>query len=296
MNSEPLGHLGHGAAPGAASFAELWGPAVLLVIVIIGWLYAMAIRKWRLQFPESEPVKRKQELYFYTGLLLYYIAEGSPLSYYGHHFSFSAHMLQQSILYLIMPSFILLGTPGWMLRPLLKHKVMDKLMRFVTSPLVSLFTFNMIFSFYHIPIIMDTLMANELLHNIYNTLFLLAAFQMWFPVFTPLPEYNRMSELWKMAYIFVNGILLTPACALIIFAGEPMYASYEHVSEQFLFMSVLNDQQLGGVIMKIVQEIVYGIALAYTFFRWYRMERKKDEEEDLLHESYRSNQANPNQA
>lgn len=296
MNSEPLGHMGHGAAQGTAGFAELWSPAVILVIVIIGWLYAMAIRKWRPHFPDSEPVKRKQELYFYTGLLLYYIAEGSPLSYYGHHFSFSAHMLQQSILYLIMPSLILLGTPGWMLRPLLKHKIMDKLMRFVTSPLVSLFTFNMVFSFYHIPVIMDTLMANELLHHAYNTIFLLAAFQMWFPVFTPLPEYNRMSELWKMAYIFVNGILLTPACALIIFAGEPMYASYEHVSEQFLFMSVLNDQQLGGVIMKIVQEIVYGVALAYTFFRWYRMERKKDEEEDLLHESYASNQANPNQA
>jgi putative membrane protein len=61
-------------------------------------------------------------------------------------------------------------------------------------------------------------------------------------------------------------------------------------------MSVINDQQLGGVIMKIVQEIVYGIALAYTFFRWYRTERKQEEEEDLLHENYARSQANPNQA
>ncbi|OXM84980.1 cytochrome C oxidase assembly protein [Paenibacillus rigui] len=291
-----MGHMGHSAATGTAGFAELWSPATLVVLIIIAWLYGMAVRKWRHRIADSEPVKLKHELYFYTGLLLYYIAEGSPLSYYGHHFSFSAHMLQQSILYLIMPSLILLGIPGWLLRPLFRNKAMHNLMKFVTSPLVSLFTFNMVFSFYHIPIIMDTLMANELLHHVYNTVFLLAAFQMWFPVFTPLPEYNKMSELWKMAYIFINGVLLTPACALIIFAGEPMYASYENVSEQFLFMSVLNDQQLGGVIMKIVQEIVYGIALAYTFFRWYRTERKKDEEEDLLMESYSRSQGNPNQA
>lgn len=295
MYSDPMGHMGHAAAQ-AAGFAELWSPAILLVIVILAWLYGMTVRKWSQRLKGSEPVSLKQELYFYTGLILYYIAEGSPLSYYGHHYSFSAHMLQQSILYLVMPSFILLGIPGWLIRPLFRNKALDKMMRFVTNPLVSLFTFNMVFSFYHIPLIMDTLMANELLHHVYNTVFLLAAFQMWFPVFTPLPEYNRMSELWKMAYIFVNGILLTPACALIIFAGEPMYASYQNVSEQFLFMSVLNDQQLGGVIMKIVQEIVYGIALAYTFFRWYRVERKKEEDEDLLLETYTNSQANPNQA
>ncbi|MNV74280.1 Cytochrome c oxidase caa3 assembly factor [compost metagenome] len=139
-------------------------------------------------------------------------------------------------------------------------------------------------------------MANPLLHDVYNTVFLLAAFQMWFPVFCPLPEYSRMTELKKMAYIFVNGILLTPACALIIFAGEPMYANYEGVSEQFLFMSILNDQQLGGVIMKIVQEIVYGASLAYIFFRWYRRERQEEEEEDLQNESFAHSSVHANRA
>ncbi|MDQ1911515.1 cytochrome c oxidase assembly protein [Paenibacillus sp. GD4] len=38
----------------------------------------------------------------------------------------------------------------------------------------------------------------------------------------------------------------------------------------------MNDQSFGGVIMKIVQEIVYGWALGYIFYRWYRRERKDE--------------------
>lgn len=294
MDTNQMGHMGHSGGGAFSEFAALWSPGLILVVIIAGWLYAMAVGRWRHQFDESSPVGLRQQFYFYTGLVLFYVAEGSPLYYYGHHYSFSAHMLQQSISYLIMPPLLLLGVPGWLLRPALRIKVLDVLMKWFASPLISLFLFNLVFSLYHIPIIMDYLMANPLMHDIYTAIFMLSAFQMWFPVFCPLPEYNRLNDLRRMAYIFVNGILLTPACALIIFAEEPIYASYKAISDQFLFMSVLNDQQLGGVVMKIIQEIVYGIALGYTFFRWYRKERKQEEEEDLALEGYI--QPNANQA
>ncbi len=41
-------------------------------------------------------------------------------------------------------------------------------------------------------------------------------------------------------------------------------------------MPVVQDQQTGGIIMKIVQEIVYGTIIGYVFFRWARREREKD--------------------
>ncbi|NOU93571.1 cytochrome C oxidase assembly protein [Paenibacillus sp. LMG 31456] len=296
MDASQMGHMGHTGSGAFSEFAALWSPGWILVVIIVGWLYAMAVGRWRQQFEESSPVGIGKQLYFYIGLLLFYVAEGSPLYYYGHHYSFSAHMLQQSISYLVMPPLLLLGLPGWLLRPALRIKAIHLLMKGFASPVISLFLFNLIFSLYHIPVIMDYLMANPLMHTLYSIIFMLAAFQMWFPVFCPLPEYNRMNELRRMAYIFVNGILLTPACALIIFAEEPIYASYKGISEQFLFMSVLNDQQLGGVVMKIIQEIVYAIALGYTFFRWYRKERKQEEEEELALEGYVQPHPNMNQA
>ena len=44
----------------------------------------------------------------------------------------------------------------------------------------------------------------------------------------------------------------------------------------FSSMSILHDQQLGGVLMKIIQEIVYGVMLFYIFIAWYRKERDEE--------------------
>jgi putative membrane protein len=121
-------------------------------------------------------------------------------------------------------------------------------------------------------------------------------------VTSPVPEWNRLSDLRKMGYIFANGLLLTPACALIIFAGEPLYRVYTDPAiwasamgycvsgngeallalvdgpSAFTMLGPFEDQQSGGIIMKLVQEVMYGSILAYVFFQWFRKER--DAEED----------------
>ncbi|MCZ8523235.1 MULTISPECIES: cytochrome c oxidase assembly protein [Paenibacillus] len=286
-------HSSHSADP---SFAALWSPGLLLLFIVAGILYTLAVGRWRKDIPDSEPVPFKQKMWFWIGLALWYAAEGSPLSYYGHHLYFSVHMFQQSILYLIMPPILLLGTPAWLLRSVIRTEKAKRFLWWVTSPVLALFFFNFIFSMYHIPMVMDWLMARPAALFAYKAVFLVSAFQLWFPVFTPLPELGRMSELKKMGYIFLNGVLLTPACALIIFAGKPMYEMYAAVPPELLYLPMVDDQQLGGVIMKIVQEIVYGWALWYTFFRWYRTERRQDDEEELTEQAYISAAGSINRA
>ncbi|AEI39117.1 cytochrome c oxidase assembly protein [Paenibacillus mucilaginosus] len=278
-----VSHAGHGAE---STFAALWSPGLLLLLTVVGILYTLAVGRWRKEIPDSEPVSLKQRIWFWTALVLWYAAEGSPLSYYGHHYYFSVHMFQQSILYLIMPPILLLGLPAWLLRAAIRTERAKRIVWWLTSPVFALFFFNFVFSMYHIPMVMDWLMARPAALSAYKAIFLFSAFQLWIPVFCPLPEYSRMSELKKMGYIFLNGVLLTPACALIIFAGKPMYEMYAAVPPELLYLPMVDDQQLGGVIMKIVQEIVYGWALWYTFIRWYRRERKQDEEEEFRESSY----------
>ena len=110
-----------------------------------------------------------------------------------------------------------------------------------------------------------------------------------------------MSGLLKLGYIMADGILLTPACALIMFSDTALYSTYSDPSawaeamklcvpldmlsgmtltgpEMFSSMPVFEDQQLGAV-MKIIQEIVYGTFLAIIFFGWVRKERAKDEKD-----------------
>ena len=116
----------------------------------------------------------------------------------------------------------------------------------------------------------------------------MAAFFMWWPLVHKVEELPQMSGLLKLGYIMADGILLTPACALIMFSDTALYSTYSDPSawaeamklcvpldtlsgmtltgpEMFSSMPVLEDQQLGAIVMKILQEIVYGTFLAIIF-------------------------------
>ncbi|WP_260115433.1 cytochrome c oxidase assembly protein [Paenibacillus hexagrammi] len=189
-------------------FFDLWSPVLLILLIVVGSVYSHFVAKANTSSSEQPPVTRGKKLSFYTGLVLFYIGQGSPIDYIGHHFLFSFHMLEQTMLYLIVPIFIWCGLPDWMVRPVLQSKVIGTVFNFFTRPLIALFMFNMLFSVYHMPFIMDGLMRHEFILLLYHLVLLAAAFIMWYPVFCPVPEFDRMTDLKKIGYIFGNGVLL----------------------------------------------------------------------------------------
>lgn len=52
--------------------------------------------------------------------------------------------------------------------------------------------------------------------------------------------------------------------------------------EMFSPLSVQEDQQLGGIIMMLYQQVIYGFVLAWIFFGWFS---KKNMETDPLPEN-----------
>ena len=246
---------------------QAWDFSSLLLMFFMIGFYIYANSRW-------QSVRVKHKVAFGFAMLTYFIAMVSPMQYLGHHALFSMHMTQQSLMYMVFPPLVLLGIPtewyaGWMKRP----KV-DRLFRFLTKPLVTVLGFNALFSLYHIPVVFDTAMQSNWLHIVYHSVLLLTAFQMWWSMLTPIPEQSSLSDLKRVAFIFSNGVILTPACALIVFANQVLYNTYIDVDPTLAWLPPLSDQQAGGVIMKIVQELAYGITLTVTFFAWYRKERK----------------------
>ncbi|MFM1653928.1 cytochrome c oxidase assembly protein [Brevibacillus sp. B_LB10_24] len=272
-------------------FQVVWSPDVILITLFIATAYVLVITRFRDYFPDSAPVKLYQKVLFFLGLLLFYIGMGSPLHLIGHYM-FSVHMAQQSLLYFIMPPLIYFGTPVWVFRAAFRPSIVRKAAAVLTNPIFTVLFFNMTFSFYHYPGIFDKVMENYLLNNFFHFTLIAAAFLMWFPVLCPVPEMNRLSELRKMAYIFINGALLLPACGLIVFAGTPVYSTYingplmlcspfftanlDGGPKLLTSLSIINDQQLGGVLMKLIQEAAYSSALAYNFFKWFNKEKTTD--------------------
>ncbi|KGP71465.1 cytochrome c oxidase assembly factor CtaG [Pontibacillus yanchengensis] len=275
-------------------FRALWSPYYFVFICLLAGLYYVLTGPWRSKFGDVERPSSSQQIMFYTGLILLYLIKGSPVDLLGH-IMFTAHMTQMALYYLVFPIFIVQGIPKWMWRKLFSTPILAPVLRILTKPLVALLLFNGLFSLYHIPEVFDFAKTSVIAHAIITTVILITAFCVWWPVFTPLEEMDTLSPLLKLGYIFANGVLITPACGLIIFAGEPLYSTYSDPAawssalslcvpggvlsslslggpQIFSPMPILQDQQLGGVIMKITQEIVYGIFIAIIFFSWYNQE------------------------
>ncbi|MEH7252756.1 cytochrome c oxidase assembly factor CtaG [Neobacillus niacini] len=276
-------------------FKALWSPYFLLSLLVITAVYFLITVKFRRKFSDSEPLTKKQAGLFLLSMALIYAIKGSPLDLMAH-LMFYVHMISMALLVLVIPPIFIFGIPVWIWRKLLKINWVHSLFRFFTKPIVALIIFNGLFSFYHVPMIFDQVMQSFWLHAGYSTLLFFVAIFMWWPLINPVPEQQRLSGLKKVGYIFADGILITPACALIIFAPASIYATYSDPEvwaqamalcvgpatfaglglsgpELFSSMSLVHDQQLGGVLMKIIQEIVYGVILAHVFFEWYRKDQ-----------------------
>jgi putative membrane protein len=277
-------------------FRAVWSPIFLIVIFAIAMLYLSLVGPLRTRFADSTPPRFGQTMMFLVGLFLFYLSQGGPLSILGH-LMFSAHMVAMSISYFIVPPLIILGIPAWVWSRAIQAAPRS-LFKILTNPIVALISFNGLFSIYHMPKLNDYIMTHYAIHLLFYAVLFVSALMMWWPMLCPLPDKNSLSSLQKMGYIFANGVLLTPACALIIFSGQVLFASYSDPQmwakamgycvsgsaktllqnfqgpQFFAQFSTLEDQQLGGVLMKLLQEGVYGTALAYTFFHWFKRENK----------------------
>jgi putative membrane protein len=282
-----------------------WSPVSFFLVAMIAVVYILAVGQYRsVWFKHSESVSLRKKAAMLGGLALFYLTHGGPLEL-AAHLMFSAHMVKMAISYLVVPPLLLYGIPDWMYRSVTKFPAIDRIVRRMTNPIMSVVMFNMLFSLYHTPIVMDYSMTHFAVQRLIYLALMITSLMMWWNVVAPLPEHERLSDVKKMGYVFINGVLLTPACALIIFADVPLYATYTDPAvwafalgycvpqsadailaqftgpEQFMIFDPLEDQQLGGILMKLVQEIMYGVILSYNFTRWYRRENRIDQIDPL---------------
>lgn len=260
-----LAHNGVDEATEAANLFSQWNLWMAVVLVVILGVYFY-------QFKTEEDFFKKFG-FFFSALVVLYVTLGSPLHVLGDHYLFSAHMLEQSLIYTLLPPLLLLGLPKRFVEPIIKVGLQTKLLSFLKRPLIPLLLFNVLFSFYHLPLIFNLVVGNSMLHNLMHLILTVTAFLMWIPLIPIVKELDKLSEIHKIGYIFAAGMLLTPACALIIFSDQSFYTVYSDAPQLFASLPPLEDQRTGGIVMKVVQEIVYSTVIGYIFFKWARKEK-----------------------
>ncbi len=232
-----------------------WDLLLLVGLACIAAFYILQVKR-----STSVKIYHNQPLIFFLGLIMLYIASGSPLAKMSH-LSFSTHMIQMSILYFFIPPILIMGIPIGFFRRKGKSRS-----QFLIVPTISLFTFAFLFFMYHMPIILNFLSQSHILHNGYLLLLFILSFSMWWPIASPYfqsPLYPDNRRKHRFAHL--SGLVLMPACFLFIvnalFGGiDNPFIAYAvsdlcippHMDSSHLPPSIFNsrlDQLFSGIVM-----------------------------------------------
>ena len=265
--------LAHGAG------TDIWRfhahPDVWLLIVLLGGGYLLALKSWGpKKVPAGAPVAtRRQKVLYFTGLGAMWFAADWPMYDLSEGYLFSVHMTQHMIFTFVAPPLMLAGTPRWLYRTLLAPPALLRVVRALTRPVVCLLLFNGIIAFTHWPALVDLSLRVGLVHFLIHSALVVSAALMWFPVIEPLPELARLSPPGKMLHLFLQSILPTVPASFLTFADAPLYKFYEDVPRLIPGLSVLYDQQIAGLIMKLGGGALLWGTITVMFFRWSARER-----------------------
>jgi putative membrane protein len=264
-----------------------WRVDVLFVLTLAGTLYMtgwLRLRqRARIQTSQSsnQPAGRdRQKLtaswrpaVYLLGLLIIGLALISPIDVLAGQL-FSMHMIQHLLLIMIGPPLMLIANPLpfilWGLPAPLRRKAgrgLSRLLagstpfrarlRSVTSPGVTWMFWVIAIIGWHDPNAYNAALQNDLVHDLEHISFFLAGILFWWHVTGAGPRIHKQHGLvGRIAFVLsvIPPNMLTGIA--LAFASEPVYG----YRVSFLGLSLLEDQQLGGVIMWIPGSMMYIMA------------------------------------
>ncbi len=252
-------------------------PSVLIGTLLLTAVYLGAATRWRSRFPDARPIPPGRIAAFLLALATMLLALITPIADLSDNYLFSVHMVEHMLLTLVVPPLLLVGVPGWMLRPLIvRFPFLLSIGRQLVKPLVAYGLFNIIFISYHLPTFYDLSLAVPPLHAAFHQLFIVTAIITWWPILSPLRELPPLPPPAQMIYLFAHTLPSGLLGALFTFADVALYSQYVNAPRVWPSLTPLADQQLGGVIMWVIGGTFFLGAFAIVFLRWALAAESKD--------------------
>jgi putative membrane protein len=275
-----------------------WHNEPILVggLVLLGWLWAVLAGPFRarlclrgfahdneedrtsplsragLQVP---PFPRRQAVLFYSGLLVFYLAVGSPLDQVAEGYLLSAHMAQHYLLIYAAALLFLLGLPPWMVDAFLSAETgFERVAYLLTRPLSCTLIFLLVFGGWHMPWLYDAALRHKTVHVLEHLMFFGSGLLYWWPLFSPSRIAPRVGYGTQMLVQLGIIIGMMPIHAYITFSHDILYPTYEFAPRLFANFSPRDDQLLAGVSMQIAALFVSLGAIGYSFYQWFQSDER----------------------
>ncbi|MDP2326686.1 MAG: cytochrome c oxidase assembly protein [Dehalococcoidia bacterium] len=281
-------------------------PVVIIPVALAGFFYARGLRRW----PErSRQHSRWRTFSYYLGLLVLLLSVESPLDRLGEH-HFSMHMVQHSLVMMVIPPLILLGAPTtpmlrglprWVRRhgvtPMLRSSVVAAVWRVLTFPVVAVGVFTLSQWLWHLmPGWYDTALNNDALHLVQHFSFFAVSVLFWWNIIDPKPLRSRIPMGFRIVYFYGAMIPKHILAALITFSPAPLYQTYTQVA-LFLPWGPKQDQEIAGLMMWVpFGEMINLVTAAIIFQIWWRQSEHQRRAEERAREAQRTLDATATEA
>jgi putative membrane protein len=218
---------------------EVW--VLVAGVVGLGW-YAARVIGPKVVPPGREPVTRRQRGFFVAGVVLLWLASDWPVHDVAEEYLYAVHMVQHLLLTFVVPALFLLATPTWLARLVVPEgSRVEAVVRRLARPVVAALIFNVVVALSHVPFVV-----------------------------------NATVETGPLHYLAIMSILPTIPAAWLTFAEGTVYSSYD-TAFRLWGITVADDQQAAGLIMKLVGGFyLWGIIFS-LFFRWSARHQAADE-------------------
>ncbi|MBK5230681.1 MAG: cytochrome c oxidase assembly protein [Thermoleophilia bacterium] len=248
-------------------------PPMVAMLAIVTFAYARRARKLG---PAGHVVPRWRQVCFYASVAVLVLEPLSPLGTSDEN-SFLSHMLEHLVIGDLAALLMVLGITGPLIAPLLKLDLIAKL-RVLTHPLVALPLWLLNLYVWHLPFMMEGAIGNDTVHVIQHLLFFGFGFNMWMPLFGPLPVpvwFNNVAKLLYIVVVRLAGVLLGN---IFVFSGHVYYDSYVG-ADNIWGLGALADQSIAGAVMMAESTFVSFALFAWLFVK---AARESDASQDLI--------------
>lgn len=249
-------------------------PTVWLLIAVFAGGYWWLVRRGEAAGRHTTASQRRL---WFAGVLVMWLAADWPMHDLAEARLFSVHMVQHTLLSLVVPPLLLQGTPEWLARRILSPKPVFAVVSRLARPLPALVLFNAWIVFTHWPAMVDLTLRSEPGHFALHTGLMVTATLMWMPVLSPLPEIRRLPPLAQMVYLFLQSIVPTVPASFLTLSDGVLYKRYA-TFPRLWGMTAIGDQRVAGVFMKLVGGFILWGFIAQRWFAWANREQVADRE------------------
>ncbi len=245
---------------------------LLFPAVIAALFYARRVQTLR---GTRRAVPGWRQVCMISGLALIVIAVGSPIGSIGGDL-FSVHMVEHLMLGDIATLLIVVGLTAPLLAPVLQLPGVDRL-RVLINPLVAFPLWAINLYIWHLPLLHEAAVRNELVHVVQHAAFVILGINIWMALLGPLPKPTWFGTAAQFAYIV--AVRLTGAVlGNVLLFGDVFYRVYDPGHAKWN-VGAASDQAFAGGLMMVEGSVLTLGLLAWLFLK---TAQQADERQELV--------------